>query len=237
MNILVIGGMHGNEPLGLELVSLFNELPQVNIDCIIANPIAVEDGSRFVGVDLNRSFPGNGSGCSYEERRAYELIEICKKFDLVIDFHNTYCPENDCSFVGENAKSELLSVSEYFGLNRAIVADYNCLNKYAPNCISVEVSLDSILNNANYWYQKICRLRSKTVLTANPKLEKYKFVYRMNLEDRDRLKLDSLNLKAFQPIDDTVAGAMGVKSPAYPIFIADKYTPYNYGGLLNKIDV
>lgn len=236
MKILIVGGMHGNEPLGLEVVDLFNKKPNSNIHCIIANPVAVQDNSRFVGADLNRSFPGEARG-SYEEQRAYELVEQCKEYDLVIDFHNTYCPENDSSFVGEKSVSDLFKVSEYFGLNRVIVADYACLNKYALNCISVEVSLDSTLNNADYWYQKICRLQLKTRLTAKPKLERYKFVYRMNLEDRDRLELDNLNLKAFQPIDDNIAEAMGVRSPAYPIFIADKYTPYNYGGLLNKIDV
>jgi len=33
-----------------------------------------------------------------------------------------------------------------------------------------------------------------------------------------------------------LAEKMGVKTPAYPIFINDKFTPYNYGGLLNKIE-
>ncbi len=35
------------------------------------------------------------------------------------------------------------------------------------------------------------------------------------------------------PIGDDIAKELGVDSPAYPIFINDKYTSYNYGGLLS----
>ena len=73
-----------------------------------------------------------------------------------------------------------------------------------------------------------CRLASK--------VEKFRFVYRMTLEDKSRLNLERENLRAFQSIDLKLAEKMGVKTPAYPIFINDKFTPYNYGGLLNKIE-
>jgi hypothetical protein len=57
------------------------------------------------------------------------------------------------------------------------------------------------------------------------------------MEDKRRLQLDKQELKAFQELSKELADAMGVASPAYPIFIGYGFTPYNYGGLLNKINV
>lgn len=237
MNILVIGGMHGNEPLGLEVVELFRQNKVDNVDTLLANEQAIRQKVRFTGTDLNRSFPGSLTSDNYEQKRAAQIIEIAKKYDIVIDFHNTNCPNNDCSFVGDNARQNLYNVSSWLGLNKVIVADYDCLNKYAPNCISIEVSLDSQFNDAEYWFQKIVKLSKLDLVNKKQDVQTYSFVYRMTLEDRDRLKLPKEDMKAFEPIDTELARVMGVESPAYPIFINDAYTPYNYGGLLNKIDV
>lgn len=235
MKILVIGGMHGNETLGLEVVQLFRNNPAINVDTELANPLAIEQNSRFAGKDLNRSFPGNSGDASYEDNRARQLLRAAQKYDLVLDFHNTFCPDNDCSFVGETARNILYEASGYFGLPRVIVADYDCINKYAANCMSIEISMDSPRNDPAIWYALITALaRVETITTATP-IEKYRFIYRMTLEDKERLNLDSLPLAAFAPIDNNLADAMGIPSPAYPIFIADKFTPYNYGGLLARI--
>lgn len=234
MKILIIGGMHGNEPLGIKLVKMFQSKHIIGVDAVFANERAIKANLRFVNQDLNRSFPGNMRSKTYEQKRASYLLNFCKKYDLVIDFHNTYCPNNDCTFVGESASKNLYNISSYFGLKRVIVADYACLNKYAPNCISVEISLDSKAIDAAIWYKRISRLSKMDSVLSTSGVEKFRFVYRMTLEDRDRLNLTKKNLKAFKPISKRLADIMGVKNPAYPIFIGDKYTPYNYGGLLNK---
>lgn len=235
MKILVIGGMHGNETLGLEVVKLFQSKPVLDVDTLLANEQAIEANSRYVGQDLNRSFPGDNTSKEYEPRRAAEILEKAKGYDVVLDFHNTYCPENDCGFVGDTASVTLTDVAWVLGLDKVIVADYDCINKVAKNCLSVEVSLDSPLNNAKLWYERITLLSRLEKFTTKPNIQKYRFVYRMTTEDKERLKLDKQNLKAFQPLDSSLADAMGVSSPAYPIFIGDSFTPYNYGGLLNKL--
>lgn len=237
MKILVIGGMHGNEPLGQQVVKLFREKPIKDVATSLANEEAIKANVRFIGSDLNRSFPGDETSNIYEVKRAAEIVEMTKGYDIVIDFHNTNCPDNDCVFVGQDAETILLDSSFWFGLRRVIVADYDCLNKYAPNCMSIEVSLASKLNDAKYWYNKISELSSLTQIEEAESLELYRFVYRMSLADRDTLQLPAKQLKAFKAIEPRLANAMGVKSPAYPIFVNDAYTPYNYGGLLNKIDV
>src|SRR5690606_13072939 len=106
------------------------------------------------------------------------------------------------------------------------------------NCISIEISLSSKLNDAELWYQQIEAIAKSGVEKSSvEKVQRYRFVYRMTLEDKFRLNLDKQNLKAFQPIPAQLDAVMNVQSPAYPIFIGDVYTPYNYGELLNKINV
>jgi hypothetical protein len=237
MKILVLGGMHGNEPLGPAVVNLLRHRDIPNVDTALANEEAFARNCRFVEQDLNRSFPGDAASRLYETRRAAELLALCKQYDLVLDFHNTLCPDNDCTFVGALAAPLLYDVSAWFGLKRVIVADYDCINKYAPNCISIEISIASLRMKAAKWVEKIEKLAKLKNLPAAQGLQRYKFVYRMTLEDKARLKLDRQGLKAFQPLPERLAQAMQVKSPAYPIFPGDNYTPYNFGGLLNKIDV
>ena len=238
MKILVIGGMHGNEMLGIDLVKSLQENPLENIDSVLANEEAIKVNKRFVEQDLNRSFPGVKSSGMYEQQRPIELLEMCKDYDIVFDFHNTFCPDNDCTFVGDGANEELLAVSWLLGLPRVIVADYDCINKYALNCVSIEISVQSRLNDVKVWRQKLRMLAGKKLIDCRlaSKVEKFRFVYRMTLEDKSRLNLEQENLRAFQSIDLKLAEKMGVKTPAYPIFINDKFTPYNYGGLLNKIN-
>ena len=235
MKVLVIGGMHGNETLGLNVVKLFNNNEVDNVDTLLANEQAIDADCRFVGQDLNRSFPGNTNSKDYEPKRAAQILKLTKKYDLVLDFHNTFCPNNDCSFIGENANQELSDISWILGLDKIIVADYDCINKAAGNCLSIEVSMSSPLNNAELWYDRILTLSRAESFTVRSDVKKFRFVYRMTLKDKDRLELDKRDLKAFQPMDVKIAKAMGLSSPAYPIFIRDSFTPYNYGGVLNEL--
>lgn len=235
MKILVIGGMHGNETLGLEVVKLFQDNPINQVDTLVANEQAVKANCRFVGQDLNRSFPGDRKSVDYEPRRAAEILEATKMYDVVLDFHNTYCPENDCGFVGERAGDTLIDVAWFLGLDKVIVADYDCINMSANNCLSVEVSLDSALNNAKLWYERIVTLSRIESFATKSNVQKFRFVYRMTLEDKEQLELDKLDLRAFQPLSKELARAMRVASPAFPIFVGDSFTPYNYGGILNKL--
>lgn len=236
MRLLVVGGMHGNEPLGLRVVDLLERQPIPGVDVARANELAIAADCRFIGQDLNRSFPGDSESDVYELSRAAQLLSLAKQYDVVLDFHNTYCPENDCGFVGDTASPRLYGVAGELGLHKIIVADYDCVNKYASNCLSVEISIDSPLNRSDVWYERIRRLSEAGGVDTFPAIERYRFVYRMTLEDKQRLKLDDQSLGAFQPISNELARAMGVAAPAYPIFIGDKFTPYNYGGILNRIE-
>src|SRR3990167_10700075 len=116
MKILIIGGMHGNEPLGIEIAKRFQDRPIKGVDTILANEKAILNNSRFIEQDLNRSFPGNEDSNEYEIKRACFLLNLCKEYDLVLDFHNTYCPNNECTFIGKSADKSLFFVSSYLDL-------------------------------------------------------------------------------------------------------------------------
>ncbi|HSW66182.1 MAG TPA: succinylglutamate desuccinylase/aspartoacylase family protein, partial [Bacillota bacterium] len=96
MRVLVIGGMHGNEPLGVTLVKRLQQQPIKNVDAVLANEPAIAQNCRFIANDLNRSFPGKRPSKQYEQRRAAELLQLCGGYDVVLDFHNTHCAGNDC---------------------------------------------------------------------------------------------------------------------------------------------
>jgi len=89
--ILVLGGMHGNEPLGPALVRSLEQSPITGVDAAIANERAVSRGVRFIDKELSvHARPG---GNKYEDRRFGELTKIARGHQLVLDFHNAVAPD------------------------------------------------------------------------------------------------------------------------------------------------
>ena len=90
--VLFIAATHGNEQDGVKVMrQLEKELPkeEYGYDWIIGNEKAFAANVRFTEQYLNRSAPGDSNSPIYEVRRAAELIEYGKKFDVVIDLHGT----------------------------------------------------------------------------------------------------------------------------------------------------
>ncbi len=235
MKVLVIGGMHGNEPLGIDLVKKIRDSPLANVETLIANKNALENNVRFLEEDLNRSFPGDINSQVYELKRPAEILKVANEFDIVLDFHNTHCPDNDCGFIGNSAREGIAGVAEYLGLRRLVVADYDCINKYVNNCLSVEISLHSTQNDTELWYRKVKELATLDSYPKTENLEYYRFIYRLTLDDKIKYDLKEENLSAFKTIDKKLSVKLGMDDEVAPIFINDAYTPYNYGGLVQKI--
>lgn len=94
MNIAIVGGTHGNEPVGIQVINALNkQSPQHCLHeykSFLGNPKAYELQKRFVDSDLNRAFGKNGIPKGYEKIRSKELEqEIRGHYDLVIDLHTT----------------------------------------------------------------------------------------------------------------------------------------------------
>ena len=76
--VVVIGGVHGNEKSGIRAVRRLREADlnlQRGVAFVLANPAAIEAGKRYLDSDLNRVFPGDPDG-DREERIAARLCEF-----------------------------------------------------------------------------------------------------------------------------------------------------------------
>jgi succinylglutamate desuccinylase len=104
--IVVIGGMHGNELTGIEVVR--RVVADVNagawpithgaLTCIIGNPKAVERGTRGFQdhADLNRMFNpdrlAREPDGTYEDARAREMAPFLREASVCVDIHSTNKP-------------------------------------------------------------------------------------------------------------------------------------------------
>lgn len=102
--ILFVAGTHGDEGFGVEVMKAIEQTYDPDIygyDWIVGNPNALAIGARYTDTDLNRSAPGDAQSAAYEERRAAEIIELSKRYDMMIDLHGTVA---NCGIVNIIAK-------------------------------------------------------------------------------------------------------------------------------------
>ena len=102
--VTIVGGTHGNERIGIELVeSFFRDpapfsRPSLKVTAVLGNPAAAAKNVRFIDLDLNRQFaaPAEAESC-LEAARARELLQQlgpksaskASATDFVIDLHST----------------------------------------------------------------------------------------------------------------------------------------------------
>jgi succinylglutamate desuccinylase len=97
--VAIVGGTHGNESIGVYLLSKFEQCPELlhrqSLECVtlLANPKAVAANRRYIDRDLNRSFLpkdlANPDLTGYEDRRAKEIAAQLHDVDLIIDLHSS----------------------------------------------------------------------------------------------------------------------------------------------------
>jgi hypothetical protein len=89
--VAVVGGIHGDEPCGVEAVEvLLEEQPAVDrpVRLVVANEAALAAGERYLDGDLNRSFPGDADADSHEMRLAARLSDALAGCETV-SLHST----------------------------------------------------------------------------------------------------------------------------------------------------
>lgn len=102
--VAIVGGTHGNERIGVQLIKKFEWRPDdvqrssFSTQMLLANPRAVAAGVRYIDRDLNRSFERdrlqNQMLVSYEDHRAKEISQIINSdsnapVDVILDMHST----------------------------------------------------------------------------------------------------------------------------------------------------
>ncbi|XP_027704587.1 aspartoacylase isoform X2 [Vombatus ursinus] len=123
--VAIFGGTHGNELSGVLLVKHWEEdgaevqRTGLQVKPFIANPRAVQKGSRYIDCDLNRVFDPAHLGEEMPENSPYEVVraqEIHRLFgpkggkdayDVILDLHNTTA-NMGCTLILETSKNDLL---------------------------------------------------------------------------------------------------------------------------------
>lgn len=97
--ILFISATHGEEGFSIRVLDELERKYSKSKYCyerIIGNPKALAKNIRYLDTDLNRSAPGNKNSELYEEKRAFEIMKIAKKYEYVIDLHGA---DSNCGVV------------------------------------------------------------------------------------------------------------------------------------------
>lgn len=93
--VAVVGGIHGDEPAGVQIVDRLADTPAVGdadgtVQLMTANEPAVEAGERYVETDLNRAFPGDDTSDAYESALATRIVELLSGADAVLALHTSH---------------------------------------------------------------------------------------------------------------------------------------------------
>ncbi len=105
-NIAIIGAIHGNERIGIEVIkellqkNEFNEKSFKNLYLVGGNPRAYAENKRFIEANLNRCFGKENDKSlkhlenSYERAIAKEIQKILEKCQRVLDIHQSRSKDN-----------------------------------------------------------------------------------------------------------------------------------------------
>ena len=132
--VAIVGGTHGNELLGVQLIGMLEQRPEETSRpsfesvCVLANPEAVRRNTRYVTTDLNRCFSAEALaaevGDSVEARRAQELDALlgpkagdAPQCDLCLDLHTTTSKMGTCLMM---AREDALAIELAAHLQRKL---------------------------------------------------------------------------------------------------------------------
>jgi len=142
--ILFITATHGDERIGVECMKKIEKLNiSGDFDWTIANKKALRKNKRFLDVDLNRSAPGKKDSDEYETKRAYELMNLSKKYSYVIDLHGAVV---DCGIfiIVSNPKLENLFLATALPVRRVVLwpaeewGDFGPLTQFTDCGLEIE---------------------------------------------------------------------------------------------------
>lgn len=106
--IIVVGGVHGDETGGVKAVQRLRDANlewQRGVALVLANPEAIDAGTRYVTSDLNRVFPGDAKG-NYEERLAARLCAFIED-RLTLSLHGTRSSPTPFALINRDRTREL----------------------------------------------------------------------------------------------------------------------------------
>ncbi len=130
--VTILGGVHGNELVGIQVVrklveklqsgALYVDNPNAELIVAIGNPLAVEKNARGseAGQDLNRSFSCdllesfNEQCSSYEANRALVLAPLLRRTDVLVDLHATNKPSEPFIRIAGRCTKRHMDIASWF---------------------------------------------------------------------------------------------------------------------------
>lgn len=213
--ILFIVGTHGDEPIGSALLEkLLNKNNTLTpFESVAGNPRALAQNKRFIEADLNRVAPGDANSSIYEIKRAAELVALFKRFDYIVDFHETKANDRIIIILPRLSR-ESLALALAFNIDEILIWPPSSLNvnkgslvRCAPFGIEIECGTKNSFGFTCDNLEKIIAEFLKNGVSCvennllqwpnNIKRKKFYLVY----GQIDPYDVEGINLQDFEQID------------------------------------
>ncbi|MCR4326363.1 MAG: succinylglutamate desuccinylase/aspartoacylase family protein [Candidatus Roizmanbacteria bacterium] len=212
----VIGGVHGDEPLGVAVAR--------EVGGIQANPRAMRHKVRFTETDLNRSFLVQ-IPISYEERLATRLERVIRRghYDCIVDLHTTRAHNSTCAIVTTEPNAVHRHIMHHMGLKKIVIMPPS----HALISVKPDVSLALEISHGDRTYTKsylVNRLRTLTIPssrnTNRETIEIYRCVQHVHKKTIQRLRIPLRSFKNFVQLSVPQKKKLGLHSDTdyYPLF-------------------
>lgn len=146
--VLLIAATHGDERLGVDIAKELKKGSLSNdFDFIIGNPKAFQLYKRFIEVDLNRIYPGRKDSVIYEEKRAWKIINIARKYLYIIDIHESSESNDTFIIVPKGNIEDCYTLLELVGVKKVVLWPSTFGRKTGPiaqylnNCVEIEFGM------------------------------------------------------------------------------------------------
>jgi len=235
--LLLLGCTHGNEKVGMRIFENYQNGENQNYvwSSQIGNPLAFEQNVRYVEQDLNRSFPGKIEG-KYEEKRAFELVKLFEKQDVVIDFHQTFADMESC-IITSNLNKSITELMYYFDIKNVVLLSNsfdNGKNTVADWCNGFGIEYPrtkSAQSDYEIAQKDIENLLNKT--QTYPDKTVYEMQTRVDKLTKVKLNLGWKNWKLVSQADIETLG-LDKNLEYYPIFIGEVAYGDTYAVLVSR---
>jgi hypothetical protein len=232
-NILVIGGTHGDEPIGIAIVEDLIMDRTEGIEGLIANPGAVAKNIRFIETDLNRSF-GVVNPLTLEEQRAEQIKPYLKQADLIIEFHDTYAENNTCAIVTGSLNPLQQLLAEYFHMPRIVIMPLggNLSGQNPAKTFSLEIArAEAELFSKDFFLTKIRSLNQKLAGEIKPQTVFECLPIKVLRATAQRLGLELNQLQNFEELSAEQVKKLELdqKETYVPMFIGEKAYGAEFG--------